>query len=278
MRRSRLSFAAVRVGLVVVLLSGAACTRQQGFTENSRMSTAARSYLSSALAVMEQNSLFRHEIDWGQLRRRAFEQAGGAQKTARTYEAIITAINTMGDEHSVFWDQQARERLPPAASFERVVELRDLAVDIAYNLVTGCPSEALREATESDGLIAVTPVFSASYSGLFTSFFDVIENTAPIGTPCSSVRPAARLDTRSPWNTCCARSSPSSSRSWYPPRCTPPPRTGAETVTRSPTLPQRIARAAGELAGQLGGRPAAAVSAPDPVIPFEQQLAALRPD
>ena len=32
--------------------------------------------------------------------------------------------------------------------------------------------------TGADGLIAVTPVFSASYSGLFKSFFDVLEPDA----------------------------------------------------------------------------------------------------
>jgi FMN reductase len=29
--------------------------------------------------------------------------------------------------------------------------------------------------SDSDGIIAVTPVFSASYSGLFKSFFDVLD-------------------------------------------------------------------------------------------------------
>jgi len=68
-----------------------------------------------------------------------------------------------------------------------VVELRDLAVDIANNLVTGYPSAALQAAittvTDADGLIAVTPVFTASYSGLFKSFFDVIEDKALVGKP-----------------------------------------------------------------------------------------------
>ena len=32
-------------------------------------------------------------------------------------------------------------------------------------------------------MIAVTPVFSASYSGLFKSFFDVLDPKALVGTP-----------------------------------------------------------------------------------------------
>jgi FMN reductase len=68
-----------------------------------------------------------------------------------------------------------------------VVELRDLAVPIANNLVTGFPAEPLAVAidtvTGADGLIAVTPVFTASYSGLFKSFFDLIEPDALTGKP-----------------------------------------------------------------------------------------------
>ena len=60
-----------------------------------------------------------------------------------------------------------------------VVELRDLAVDIANNFVTGYAAPRLAEViagvADSDGIIAVTPVFSASYSGLFKSFFDVLD-------------------------------------------------------------------------------------------------------
>ncbi len=62
------------------------------------------------------------------------------------------------------------------------VELRELAHDITNNLLTGFPSENLRQAIDSviraDALIAVTPVFSASYSGLFKSFFDVLDRDA----------------------------------------------------------------------------------------------------
>lgn len=68
-----------------------------------------------------------------------------------------------------------------------VVELRELARDIADHLLTGFPSprlaEALRVVTTADGVIAVTPVFSASYSGLFKSFFDVLEDGALDGKP-----------------------------------------------------------------------------------------------
>ena len=68
-----------------------------------------------------------------------------------------------------------------------VVELRELAHALADNLLTGFPSGDLAEAVEAvrraDGLVAVTPVFSASYSGLFKTFFDVLEPETLAGTP-----------------------------------------------------------------------------------------------
>ncbi|MFJ4711401.1 CE1759 family FMN reductase [Streptomyces sp. NPDC088785] len=68
-----------------------------------------------------------------------------------------------------------------------VVELRDLATEIARHFVTGFPPARLAAALDAvaaaDGLIAVTPVFAASYSGLFKSFFDVIDKDALTGKP-----------------------------------------------------------------------------------------------
>jgi FMN reductase len=68
-----------------------------------------------------------------------------------------------------------------------VVEARDLARDLVDHLLTGFPSPRLRAAIEAvtaaDGLIAVSPIFSASYSGLFKTFFDVLEMDALRGMP-----------------------------------------------------------------------------------------------
>ncbi|MFZ3596194.1 CE1759 family FMN reductase [Streptomyces sp. BH104] len=68
-----------------------------------------------------------------------------------------------------------------------VLELRDYATEIAQHFVTGFPPARLAAALDAvaaaDGLIAVTPVFSASYSGLFKSFFDLIDKDALTGKP-----------------------------------------------------------------------------------------------
>ena len=67
------------------------------------------------------------------------------------------------------------------------VELREYAHELANNLVTGFPSGKLREVieqvTSADAIIAVTPIFNASYSGLFKTFFDVLDKDALRGTP-----------------------------------------------------------------------------------------------
>lgn len=68
-----------------------------------------------------------------------------------------------------------------------VIELRDLAHQIMDNMLTGFAPPALaaavRTVLSADGIIAVTPIFSASYSGLFKSFFDVLDKDALVGKP-----------------------------------------------------------------------------------------------
>lgn len=68
-----------------------------------------------------------------------------------------------------------------------VFELRDTAKDVTNNLVTGFPIPKLAEVIDAvasaDGLIIVTPVFNASFNGLFKSFLDVIDPDALRGLP-----------------------------------------------------------------------------------------------
>jgi FMN reductase len=68
-----------------------------------------------------------------------------------------------------------------------VIELRDHAHELTNHLLTGFPSEQLRQVLDTvvraDALIAVTPTFSASYNGLFKMFFDVLDDQALAGKP-----------------------------------------------------------------------------------------------
>ena len=67
------------------------------------------------------------------------------------------------------------------------LELRTLAVDLAQALITRLPSAVLRQAFDAvraaDGLIAVSPVFNGSYSGLFKLFFDALDEGTMAGRP-----------------------------------------------------------------------------------------------
>ncbi len=68
-----------------------------------------------------------------------------------------------------------------------VFELRDYAHDITNNLLTGFAPPALdsmvNAVVSADALIAVTPIFSTSYSGLFKSFIDILEPDALTAKP-----------------------------------------------------------------------------------------------
>jgi FMN reductase len=156
-----------------------------------------------------------------------------------------------------------------------VVELRPLAHALADHLLTGFPSPELAAALETvrraDALVAVTPVFTASYSGLFKTFFDVLEPDALRGVP---VLVAATAGT--------ARHSLVLDHALRPLfgylRAVVVP-TGVFAASEdfgSGGLDERIDRAAGELVMLLGGT--ARRSAAEPVdafadpVPFEELL------
>lgn len=68
------------------------------------------------------------------------------------------------------------------------VELRELAVEMAQTMVSGNrPTPGLEavkaQVAAADGIIAVTPVFSASYSGLFKTFIDLLDKDSLTGKP-----------------------------------------------------------------------------------------------
>ncbi|MDL5203070.1 FMN reductase [Streptomyces sp. ALI-76-A] len=160
----------------------------------------------------------------------------------------------------------------------RVVELRDLAVEIAHNFTNGFPGRklaaAIDEVTGADGLIVVTPVFSASYSGLFKSFFDVLSVSDKDALAGKPVLIAATGGT--------ARHSLVLEHALRPLfaylRAVVVP-TGVYAASEdwgAEGLDGRIERAAGELARLMTGLAAVRPARDEPeVVPFAQQLAAL---
>ncbi len=162
------------------------------------------------------------------------------------------------------------------------VELRPLARPLADRLLTGFADETLQAALDAvataDAVVAVTPVYAASYSGLFKQFFDVIDQGALEGTP---VLLAATAGT--------GRHSLVVEHALRPLfsylRAVPVP-TGVFAATddfgRDADLSGRIARAAGELAVAVrpsagptvtsARRPRLTAARDDDPVPFEELL------
>ncbi|MFB7776186.1 FMN reductase [Streptomyces bauhiniae] len=163
----------------------------------------------------------------------------------------------------------------------QVYELRELAVDIANHLITGFPPPALRAVidavTRATGLIAVTPTFGASYSGLFKSFIDVLDRDALAGKPVligatgGTARHSLALEYA-------MRPLFAHLRSQLAPTAVfaAPEDWGSAGDDRTAALAGRITRAATELSALMAHRTSVAVADADDVVPFEQQLTALR--
>ena len=106
--------------------------------------------------------------------------------------AVVTAGLTTPSSSRLLADQLAaavQDELSGRGIASRVetIEIRDYAHELTNNLLTGFPSAELREVldtvTSADALIAVSPTFSASYSGLFKMFFDVLDDQVLAGKP-----------------------------------------------------------------------------------------------
>lgn len=161
------------------------------------------------------------------------------------------------------------------------IELRDQAQDLTNHLLTGFPSPTLQRALDAvlgaDGVIAVTPIFSASYSGLFKLFFDLIDRDGFAGKPTliaatgGTARHSLAIEhaLRPLFSYLNAAVVPTgvyaATEDW-----------GQSAVATDGSLVERIDRAARELAAAMQVR--VAVSPRDPFvdpIPFDQVL---RPD
>ncbi|WP_234533655.1 FMN reductase [Streptomyces shenzhenensis] len=183
--------------------------------------------------------------------------------------SVPSSTRLLADRLAAAVGRQARVEL-------EVVELRDLAVEIAHNFTNGFPGRRLAAAqeavTEADGLIVVTPVFTASYSGLFKSFFDVLDKDALAGKP---VLIAATGGT--------ARHSLVLEHALRPlfaylrAVVVPTAVYAASEDWGAEGLESRVERAAGELAALMTGLTAAGRDKPEelPVVPFAEQLARL---
>ena len=159
-----------------------------------------------------------------------------------------------------------------------VVELREHARDLTNQLLTGFATGALTGVQErvqqADALVVVTPIFSASYSGLFKMFFDVLPPGSLVGKPTLIAATAGT-----------ARHSLALEHALRPLfaylRAVVVPTAvfaATEDWADGGALDERVARAAEELASLLRPVPAAArsVAEPDAVVPFARLRARSR--
>jgi FMN reductase len=165
-----------------------------------------------------------------------------------------------------------------------VIELRDHAQDLVNHLLTGFPPERLQSTIAAvigaDGLIAVSPIFSASYSGLFKLFFDVVEHEALAGMPVlvgatgGTARHSLALEhALRPLftylgGTAIRTAVYAASEDW-----------GASEVPADAGLAERIDRAGAELAAAMAHRERAMPADPfEEPVPFAELLRPQRPD
>jgi FMN reductase len=160
----------------------------------------------------------------------------------------------------------------------QTVELREHAHEVLDAVLTGFPGPRLREAVDAvvgaDGLIAVTPIFSGSYNGLFKLFFDGLDDGVLAGRP-TLVAATGGTGRHSLALEHAVRPLFAYLRSVVVPTAVyAAPEDWAGGVDGVAPLDQRIARAAGELADLVAARPAPEVADPfaDPAVSFAELL------
>jgi FMN reductase len=110
-----------------------------------------------------------------------------------TFTLAVVSAGTSDPSSTRLLADRAAERVRAAAASRgsnvtvTVVELREISADISTALVSQLIAPKLQRAItalgEADGIIASTPVYKAGPSGLFTSFFDILDDDLIIAKP-----------------------------------------------------------------------------------------------
>ena len=112
---------------------------------------------------------------------------------SETFNLVVVSAGTSDPSSTRMLADRTAQRVAAlaerrgAAVRTRVIDLRELASDITTALTSQLVTPKLQQAVDAlgaaDGLIAAAPVYKAGPSGLFTSFFHVLDNDLLIGTP-----------------------------------------------------------------------------------------------
>lgn len=103
--------------------------------------------------------------------------------------AVVTAGLTEPSSTRLLADRltEAIVRGLPGEVVVEVVEIRDLAHDVTNHVLTGFASPELQARldaiVEADAVVVATPIYSASYSGLFKMLVDVLPQDSLRGKP-----------------------------------------------------------------------------------------------
>lgn len=110
-----------------------------------------------------------------------------------TFSLVVVSAGTSEPSSTRLLADRTAQRVSAAAAGRghglacQVIDLREIATDITTALTSQLVTPKLRQAVTAlgaaDGLVAATPVYKAGPSGLFTSFFDVLDNDLLIGIP-----------------------------------------------------------------------------------------------
>jgi hypothetical protein len=143
--------------LTTLLVHGCGGETGTGPPSEEGISATARTYLNAALDIMQGHSINRYKIDWPTFRENAFAEAGPAQTTADTYDAIRFALRALGDNHSFFQPPggQAQDIVGPPL-IDAAPSARHLGDSIGYvevSAFTGGGEEANALATSYHRMI-----------------------------------------------------------------------------------------------------------------------------
>jgi FMN reductase len=112
---------------------------------------------------------------------------------SETFTLVVVTAGTSDPSSTRMLADRAAQRVAALAGERgiavrtRVIDLRELAGDITTALTSQLITPKLQQAVDAlgaaDGVIAAAPVYKAGPSGLFTSFFHVLDNDLLIGKP-----------------------------------------------------------------------------------------------
>lgn len=129
------------VAAMAALMITTGCTAEPSAPGHA-MSPVARAYLTTALDVMERNSLYKSDVDWSAIRRNAFARAAKARTQAETYGAVREALRNLGDHHSQFMTpDEAKAALSPSSENSPLPEGRLLPGGIGYLVLPSVASD-----------------------------------------------------------------------------------------------------------------------------------------